>query len=99
MPIFIFGGVADYDFWYREEFGRSPAEGFEAKKRDVAEALRSFALGGFADRQRYEAALKAIDDPEKREKFIADWHGRRTSLNDIQAVARSVGERLMEVTG
>ena len=95
VPIFLFGG---YDEWFKESFGRDPAAGLEARKHDVGQSLSSFMLGHFEDRRRYDAALDAIDDPEKREKFIAEWQDGRTSLNDIGTVAHSIGKRLLEVS-
>lgn len=96
VPIFLLGGIADYNTWYVETFGRTPTEGLDVRKREVAEALLSMMLGRFEDRRKYEAALTAIDDPAKKEKFIADWQDGRTSLNDIGTAAHIVGKKLME---
>ena len=60
VPIFLFGGARE---WYIEQFGRTPDEGKEAKKEELATALSSMMYGGFEDRRRYEAALTAITDP------------------------------------
>ena len=98
VPIFLFGG---FDQWYQEEFGRTPTEGLVARKKEVGEALVSFMLGHFQDRERYNAALEAIDDPAKAEAFKDKWQDGRTSLNDIGGVAHSIGKRIlaMKVVG
>lgn len=94
VPIFIFGGGAE---WYRETFGRTPDEGLLAKKNAVADALDSMMLGGFEDRKRYHAALDSITDPEKKEKFIAEWQDGRSSLNDIGTFAHALAKRIRPV--
>lgn len=94
IPIFLVGG--DPAAWYKEKFGRTPVEGLDALKGHVADAFASFMLGGFEDRARYEAALKAIDDPEKRKKFIEEWQDGRSSLNDIGTWAHSLADKLRE---
>jgi len=91
VPIFLFGGVVE---WYTEKFGRSPDDGLAEKAQAVADALASFMLGGFEDRRRYEAALAAIDDPEKKARFISEWQDGRSSLNDIGGEAHRLAERL-----
>lgn len=93
IPIFIFGG---YNEWYQDRFSRAPKEGLKARKKEVGEALQSFVLGGFKDRDRYNAALEAIDDPAKRDAFMQKWHDGRTSLNDIGSQAHRIGRKLME---
>lgn len=92
IPVFILGGSKE---WYLEQFGRTPDEGLEAEKRRVAEALQSFMLGNFRDRKRYEAALNAITDEEKREEFIELWQDGRSSLNDIGTYAHELGRKLV----
>jgi len=91
VPIFIFGGAVE---WYKEKFGRSPDDGAKEKREAVADALSSFMLGGFEDRRRYEAALAAIDDPGKKTRFISEWQGGRSSLNNIGGEAHRLAERL-----
>ena len=93
VPIFIFGG---YDEWYQEEFGRTPVEGLNARMKEVGEALQSFMLGRFEDRARYNAAIEAIDDCEKRKAFIEKWQDGRSSLNNIGGTARGIGKALLE---
>ncbi len=91
VPIFLFGGARE---WYIEQFGRTPDEGKEAKKEELATALSSMMYGGFEDRRRYEAALTAITDPEKREKFITEWQDGHSSLNDIGTYCHELAKRL-----
>ena len=91
VPIFLFGGARE---WSIEQFGRTPDEGKEAKKEELATALSSMMYGGFEDRRRYEAALTAITDPEKREKFITEWQDGHSSLNDIGTYCHELAKRL-----
>lgn len=91
VPIFIFGGAFD---WYVEKFGHTPDDGLDEKWQAVADALASMMLGGFEDRQRYELALAAIDDLEKKARFIDEWQDGRSSLNDIGGEAHKLAERL-----
>lgn len=67
IPVFLFGGAEE---WYRKEFGRSTEVGLKAEKQNVADALLSFMYGSFEDRRRYEAALNAITDEEKKKVFM-----------------------------
>lgn len=94
VPIFIFGGAVE---WYKEKFGHSPDDGLDEKKEAVADALASFMLGDFEDRRRYNIALAAIDDPEKKSRFIDEWQDGRSSLNDIGGAAHRLAGRLREV--
>lgn len=91
VPIFIFGGAAE---WYAEKFGRDPDAGITAKMTQLSEALGSMMYGSFEDRRRYTAALEAITDTEKREKFIADWQDGISSLNNIGGYAHKLGKLL-----
>ncbi len=52
-------------------------------------------LGGFEDRARYNAALEAIDDPAKRDAFMAKWQDGRSSLNNIGGAAHEIGKALL----
>ena len=91
IPVFILGGSEE---WYIKEFGRTPEEGFAHKKEAVKKALASFMLGHFRDRQRYEAALQAIDDPDKKKIFIENWQDACSSLNDIGTRAHQYAEQI-----
>lgn len=91
VPLFVFGGASE---WYKENFGRTPDEGIKAKRNALADGLLSMMYGHFEDRKRYNAALDAITDPEKREKFMAEWQDGHSSLNDIGTVAHKIGNAL-----
>lgn len=91
VPIFIFGGAVD---WYMEKFGHTTDDGLDEKRDAVADALASMMLGDFEDRRRYELALSAIDDPEKKARFIDEWQGGRSSLNNIGGAAHALAKRL-----
>ena len=91
VPILIFGGAVN---WYKEKFGHTPDDGLDKKRDAVADALASMMLGDFKDRRRYELALSAIDDPEKKARFIDEWQGGRSSLNNIGGAAHALAKRL-----
>lgn len=91
IPIFLFGGSKE---WYKNEFGHAPEERLEEKRERVADALLSFMYGHFEDRRRYEAALNAITDEDKKEQFIKDWQDGRSSMNDIGTYAHRLGKEL-----
>lgn len=93
VPIFIFGGA---DEWYAEQFGRNVEEGITAKKEQLIAALKSMTLGNFEDRRRYEAALAAITEPDKKAEFIAKWQDGRSSLNDIGTRCHEIAEALLK---
>lgn len=94
VPLFFLGGSDYLENWYKEHFGRTPNEGAEAKRGAVADSLASFMLGVFEDRRRYEAALAAIDDPEKKTRFINEWQEGCSSLNNIGGRAHKLAELL-----
>lgn len=91
VPVFI---MCDSEEWYIERFGRNSYDGLKAKREQVAAALSSVVLGGFEDRRRYELALSAITEQDKREKFIAEWQDGRSSLNDIGTYSHKLAEKL-----
>ena len=93
VPIFLFG-ESDSEDWYIKQFGRNSYDGLKAKRKEVSDALKSMMLVHFEDRQRYEAALSAITEPDKREKFIADWQDDCSSLNDIGTLCHKMAEKL-----
>ena len=80
--------------WYKDRFGRSPADGLKEKKKELAEALESMMYGGFEDRKRYEIALAAITDPNKRKNFIDAWQDGHSSLNDIGTYCHQLAEKI-----
>lgn len=96
VPIFLFGGTDGATAWYRDKFGHTLDDGLKEKGEAVADALLSFMLGDFEDRRRYELALAAIDDPEKKAKFIDDWQDGRSSINNIGGKAHKLGWILKE---
>lgn len=96
VPLFFLGGREYALSWYDEHFHRTPQEGYEAKKSAVADALLSMMFGGFEDRRRYEAALSAITDDEKRKEFVASWQDGISSLNDIGTWAHNLGAKIKE---
>lgn len=91
VPVFFLGGS---DEWYQEQFGRTVEEGINTYKKEIAEALASFMLGDFEDRKRYDAALNAITDPDKKKEFIEVWQDGRSSINDIGTYAHKIAEKL-----
>ena len=99
VPVFVLGGALE---WYQKTFQRPLDEAIKVLGLDVANALQSVMLGSFEDRRRYEAALTAIDDPEKRQAFMEKWQDSRSSLNDIggrsHALARAIRENIEGAT-
>lgn len=93
VPVFIFGGAEE---WYAEKFGRNVKDGMTAKNKQIIDALNSMTLGGFEDRRRYEAALAAITEADKKAEFIAKWQDGRTSVNDIGTYCHKSAEALLE---
>lgn len=91
VPIFLFGGALE---WYQEHFGRTPDDGLIAKKKAVADAMESMMFGHFQDRERYEAALAAITDPDKKAEFMKTWQDGCSSLNNIGQVAHNLAKKL-----
>lgn len=89
VPIFIFGDAAS---WYVQKFGRSPDDGLTEKRQAVGNALASMMYGHFEDRRRYELALAAIDDPQKKARFIDEWQDGCSSLNNIGGAAHRLAE-------
>lgn len=91
VQIFMFGGAKE---WYQSEFKRTPDEGLEKRRTEVADALASMMYGNFEERRRYQAALSAITDDQKREEFIAEWQDGRSSLNDIGGYAHKLAKKI-----
>lgn len=52
--------------------------------------------GHFEDRRRYEAALSAITEEDKKEQFIREWQDGRSSLNDIGTYAHNLGRKMLK---
>ena len=82
---------------YIERFGRTAKEGLNAKRNELAIALESMMYGHFKDRKRYEAALKAITDQEKKKLFMDEWQDAHTSLNDIGTYCHELATKIKEM--
>lgn len=82
--------------WFVEKFGCTPDEALKERKKELAEALSSMMFGSFEDRKRYEAALSAIDDEEKKKEFIVKWQDGISSLNDIGTYCHKLADKLAE---
>lgn len=95
VPIFLLGGAEE---WYAEQFGHSVEEGLKTKNEALSDALASMMYGHFEDRRRYNAALDAITDPDKREQFIKEWQDGISSLNDIGTRAHNLAKMLKTKT-
>lgn len=91
IPIFLFGGSRE---WYKRQFNRTPDEGLSAKKHQVVDSLESFMYGSFEDRKRYQAALNAITDADKKEQFVREWQDGRSSLNNIGGYAHNLAKKM-----
>lgn len=94
IPVFILGGSEE---WYKNEFHRTPDEGLQAEKVNVAKSLQSFLYGHFEDRRRYEAALNAITEEDKKEQFMREWQDGRSSINDIGTYAHELGRKMLNI--
>lgn len=93
--ILLFCGEAQAEKRLHDWFGDDVAGFMEAKQKDIAEALESVMVVGVKERAMFELALRAIDDPAKRETFKADLKERnRSSLNDITSRAWELAARL-----
>lgn len=91
VPVMILGG---FNEWYLDTFGRDIEAGLKARRKDLVSALRSFVYGRPEERNIYEKAMSAIDDPEKKAGFKKEWQNRRSSMNNIGETAWLIGERL-----
>ncbi len=96
VPLFFLSDTDYLTNWYQEHFNHTIEEGADAKRGAIADALLSFMLGDFEDRRRYDAALAAITEPDKREWFIKEWQDGCSSLNDIGTRAHELGRKLKE---
>lgn len=95
MPMFAFCPNSALDEWCLRVGGDTFGALLEANRAAVADCLDSVLFGPADRRAMYEAACAAIDDPQKLERFKAEWHDRRSSMNDIggRAWAMAAGLR------
>lgn len=95
VPLFLFGG---WDEWWAENGDGGPSEmAGERHKEALVTALRSVCYGDLKQRQLYDKALAAIDDPQKRKTFIEEWNDtHRSSLNNIMGRAHKIADDLEE---
>lgn len=93
VPIFLFGGA---EKWFTETFSKTFEEAISdpGTVEKLAQALASMMLGDFKDRARYNAALEAITDPEKKAAFIEKWQDGHSSLNNIGGSAHAMARAL-----
>ncbi len=96
VPVFIMGG---YKEWYEETFGRAAEDGLEARRTELAAALKSFLYGRPGDRKLYKLAMTSISDPEKRRQYAEEWHNRRSSMTDFGKKAWTIGEKMAKEQG
>jgi len=92
VPMFLFGG---FDEWWTENFEEDLEGAVDRHRGEIAKSLRSVAYGDMQTRRLFDAALEAIEDPEKRATFIAKWNDeKRTSLNDIMGRAHQIAQNM-----
>lgn len=91
MPLFLFGGHEEF---IAEHFGGDLVRWIDDHKSEVADALDSVLLGGLGRRADYDAAVAAIDDPEKLARFRERWQEKRSSMNDIGGYAHRLAAHL-----
>lgn len=89
VPMFLFGGL---DKFILDNFSKPLDEWIEHMKReryiDIADSLDSVVIGDISDRNIFDAALSAIDDPYKKEAFRVKWHDEKlSSINDFGTFA------------
>lgn len=100
VPMFLFGGAREWaaERWpdlvtaTRDEWAEPL---LQAHKPELIACLRTFCTGSWKDRKLFDSALAAIDDPEKRAAFLADWDDKkRSSLTEITNRAHRIADRL-----
>lgn len=87
LPIFIFDGL---EVWLQVTHGCTLTELFDrADKEALAACFNSVAICPLKDRPLWDKAVEAMEDPVKREAWLAKWHDtQRSSMNDIGARAK-----------
>ena len=96
MPIFLLGG---HEPFIAEHFGGDLSQWLDDHKAEVADALDSVLLGGFGRRADYDAAVAAIDDPQKLAQFREQWQDKCSSMNDIGGYAHRLAAHLRSDEG
>jgi hypothetical protein len=92
VPMFFFGGA---EKWWQETFGETLDDSVSPLREPLAKALRTLCVGKASHRALFDSALAAIDDPAKRDAFVADWNDRqRSSMNDIMGYAHKLAGQL-----
>lgn len=94
LPMVRFSG---YKEWLDSE-GISNLQGYVDKHYgDMAKALRTVTYGSLAEVKKQQEEIAKIEDPIKREEFIA-YHedARRTSMSQIVIAARLFAKQLDE---
>jgi hypothetical protein len=95
MPMFLFGGM---DKWIEANVCRPDdlQKWIQDHKAGIAKALESVLIGEKGQRELYQSAMEAIDDPVKREAFREKWHDTKlSSVNNIGGAAWSMAKRLL----
>lgn len=83
--------------WFEKEFGIAPVRFLQTNQARVAQALESFVLGDEGDRKIYLLALRLIPQAN-REEFQKTWEDlKRSSMNDICAIAKERAKTLRDL--
>lgn len=102
--MFNFMPVMELQNWFEATFpdkmmleGETPYDKFfdGLDKLELAEVLRTVQVCSVKDREAYNMALSAIDDPRKKQDYAIWWKEQRsTSLNDIAHRAWDFADKL-----
>ncbi len=92
-PIFLFGGAEE---WLKNEHATTIKTALDNLKPEIADALSSVLIGGFADRNEVESATAKMN-AEDASKWLEERHDRRrSSMNNIGKRAHALAEMLRE---
>lgn len=98
IPVFICFNAEEIQKWYKDTFGRTIEEGARTLRSEIIKGFESFVLGDRKERECYEAAIAAIDDPQKRSTFITKWDDiKRSSLNNIGGRACEIAQEMKKI--
>lgn len=107
MPIFTFIPMKHMLKWFEETFpekmhleGNTVYDKFmdSLNKHELADVLRTAQVCTPEERESYQKALEAIDDPERKQGYAKWWKDqRRSSMNDIARRAWAFADRLDEL--